>query len=358
MGIEDFREKIDRIDKEVLALLNKRMQFAGKIGEAKRAEGGPVYVPAREETLVQKLLQANKGPMGEIQVRSIFREIISAGISLQRKMLIGFLGPEATAAHQAAIKNFGSSLDYKAYDTIADVFDEVERREIDFGVVPVEHSIEGTMFETLDQLSAGSLKVVSQIILPVEHCLISKHTLKESQCVYSTDTILRECREWLRDYLPQAELITTRSTGQAVARAQKEAGAAAIGSRLAAHVFEMPIVACGIQDNKETKIRYVIVGHDYPLPSADVSWKSSFYLTLPNTPGALQKTLLPLASRGIDLTKIETRPSHQRTWDYVFYVDLLGHREDPIVAEAIQELEAGGAFVKWLGSYPRIKGAE
>ena len=358
MGIENFREKIDQIDKEVLALLNERMQLAGKIGEAKRVEGGPVYVPAREETLVQKLLEANKGPMGEIQVRSIFREIISAGISLQRKMLIGFLGPEGAYTHQAALKNFGSSLDYKGFANIADIFAAVGRREIDFGVVPVENSIEGTVFETLDQLSKGSLKVASQLILPVEHCFMSHCALKDVQYIYAEETVFYQCQVWLDTHLPDAEFIIVGSGGEGARMVKSGENSAVIGSRLIAPTFGLSILEEAIQDRKDNKTRFFIVGQDSQLPNAEVSWKSSLYLTLSNTPGALQKALIPFASRGIDLTKVETRPSRQRTWDYVFYVDLLGHREDSIVAEAIKELEAGGAFVKWLGSYPQIKEAE
>lgn len=358
MDIGNFRKTIDAIDQQILALLNERMELAGKIGAAKRTEGGPIYVPAREELLIQKLLDVNQGPMHEAEVRSIFREIISAGIALQKTMRIGFLGPEAGLTHEAALKNFGSSLAYEAYACIADAFKAVEQREVDFAVVPIEHSRQGTVVETLDQLGLCDLKIVSQIVLPVEHCLISKYGVHDIHCIYAQADVLRECSEWLRAHRPQAKLITVDSTQRALEHAHRESASAAVGCRIGALLAGLSIAEAGIQDDKGSKTRFFVVGNDIHGFHPDVAWKSSLYLVPANTPGALQQALASFSSRGINLLKIESRPSRQRIWDSVFFIDFLGHWEDPLVQEAIKDLEAAKVFVKKLGSYPHIKTAE
>ncbi|MFP4540379.1 MAG: prephenate dehydratase [Opitutales bacterium] len=353
MDLDHLREQIDRIDREIVERLNDRVRLAGQIGHIKLNEGKAVYVPSREEEVFGKLTAHSAGPLPESALRAIWREIISAAIALERPLQIAYLGPQWTYTHQAAMKNFGSSLTYLDLATVPDVFDSVSRGEADYGVVPVENSTQGTVISTLDMLMEASLTVVAQIYLEINHSLISQSPVEEITAVHSKDNALGQCRQWLARRLPGVDLVDATSTAAAVELAKKTPGVAAIASKIAAHHYGVPVIEEGIQDKADNVTRFLVIGKT-PTPRLGHGRdKSTFVFTLPNNhPGALIKALFPFSMRGINISKIESRPSRQKIWDYYFYIDVTGHREDPEVAQAIAELEQFCPPLKWLGSYP------
>lgn len=354
--LDPLRQQIDRIDREILAKLNERAQLAGEIGAIKKELDSPFYVPAREETLMQKLTAANTGPLPNAAVRSIFREIISASIALEKKLDIAYLGPQATYTEQAARKNFGSSVHYVPLGTIQDVFEVVERREADYGVIPIENSNEGGVFHSMDMLAESELSIIAEVYLPIEHCLISSTALAEITTIYSKDQALGQCRNWLRRNLPEAQLIASASTAHDIDAARKTPGVAVIASALAAERHGVPIVERAIQDKANNTTRFLVIGHaTASQPLGNQRNKTSLLITINDEPAALQAALEPFGKRGINMSKIESRPSRRKAWDYVFFIDILGHWNEPVVQEAIVELRKHCPLVKWLGSYPSVE---
>lgn len=355
MSLEELNKKrasIDHIDAEIIALLNKRLDLANAIGTIKEKSGAEIYDPAREALVFEKLEQLNQGPLTQTGLEAIYREIISAAISLEKELVVAFLGPEATYTHQAVLKNFGASLKTSAMKTIQDVFASVESGECAYGVVPIENSTEGAVFHSMDQLVESDLKICAQVYLPIEHCLISKAAFEDIEEVHSKDQALGQCREWLRRNLPNATLVESNSTASAVQVASERTEVAAIASALAAELNAMPILEKGIQDKANNVTRFLVVGNNAVKPVGKGKDKTSLVISLKDQAGALEKALTPFAKRGINLSKIESRPSRKKAWDYVFFIDLIGHIEDTLVQEAVEELKACTSFVKWLGSYP------
>jgi len=355
MSLDDLRARIDSIDKDVLALLNERVRLAAEIGKLKRTKGDEIYVPKREEEVFQRLATLNQGPLEMPAIRAIFREIMSAAIALEKPMVIAYLGPEATFTHQAALKKFGSSVNYRPLATITDVFNAVEKGDGDYGVIPIENSTEGAVFHSLDMLVETDLKIVAQVYLEIAQNLISNSPLSEITKVYSKDQALGQCRRWLHRYLPHALCLEADSTSRAVEIARDNPGTAAVASSLAAEIFGVPIVAPGIQDKADNTTRFLVIGRRSSGALGEGRDKSSYVFSLSDQPGALLKALEPFSTRGINLTKIESRPSKKKVWDYYFFADIIGHHEDPTVRDAITELEARCPFVKWLGSYPNVR---
>ena len=352
MGLDNIRAQIDKIDHEIIEKLNERIELASEVAKFKHASGAPIYVPSREEQIFQKLTKINEGPLTERAIRSIYREIISVMISRERALVVAYLGPEATFTHQAAMKNFGSSLTYHPFSTIPDVFTAVEKGEADYGVIPIENSTGGAVFHSVDMLIDSDLKIVSQVYLDIEHCLISNSPLEEIKSVHSKDQALLQCRDWLARNLPHAEQVDADSTANAVQKAGREKGVAAIASSLASEMHKVPVVVKGIQDCVENVTRFLVLGkvpNQQTGPGLD---KTSIVISLNDEVGALERALQPFSSRNINLTKIESRPSRRRAWDYVFFIDFVGHWDDPEIKETMAEVKRSCVMVKWLGSYP------
>jgi chorismate mutase/prephenate dehydratase len=356
MDLDSLRQKIDRLDTRIVELLNERLALAAEIGRLKRRKDGRVYVAEREDQVQRKVCARNRGPIKDAALRAIYREVMSAAIALEKPLLIAYLGPEATNTHQAAIKKFGASVDYLAMATIADIFTAVEKGEADCGVIPIENSTEGSVRDALDLFIDSDLKVVAQIYLEISHALISGSPLEKIEKVYSKDQALAQCRLWLQRHLPHAQILSAASTATAVQIAQETPGAAAVASPLAAEHYGVPIVAANIQDKPDNTTRFFVIGR---LPSGSAGSGrdlTSFLISLGDDaaahPGALLKMLMPLAKRGINLSKIESRPSKKRPWDYYFFIDVTGHYDDPAMREAVARLRRFCPMVKWLGSYP------
>ncbi len=347
-----MRKKIDAVDLEIIERLNARVRLASEVGRVKHQQGAQVYVPSREEAVFERLAAANPGPLASPALRAIYREIISASLALQKEMVIAYLGPEATYTHQAALKNFGSSLPCRPCATIPDVFTAVEHGDADHGVVPIENSTEGAVFHSLDMLVETDLKIVAQVFLPIEHCLISKEPLEKISIVFSKDQALGQCRDWLRRNLPSAQLCEASSTSAAVCQARETPGAAAVAGRLAADLYGVPVVAAGIQDRLDNITRFLVLGKTVSAPLGPGRDKTSLVFSLNDEPGALLRALEPFSTRGVNLSKIESRPSRQKAWHYYFFIDCIGHWQDAVVQEAVEALRRHCPFVKWLGSYP------
>jgi len=351
-------ELVDALDREIVELLNLRVRHAGKIGRIKHARGADYYDPTREAIVMSKITALNKGPSSDATLRAVYREVISSSISLEKKLLIAYLGPEATYTHQAAILNFGVSLDYRAMKTIPDVFAEVEGGRADYGVIPIENSTEGAVFHSMDMLVESPLQICSQVYLPIEHCLIARVGLSGVTEIRSKDQALGQCREWLQANLPGVPTMDVVSTAEAVRMAGQLDGVAAVASVLSAQHYGVPVQVSGIQDRNDNVTRFLVVGKTRARPLGGGRDKTSLVLSLKDEPGALERMLRPFGSRGINLSKIESRPSRKKAWDYLFFVDFIGHYEDPVVRDALDELSGHCEFVKWLGSYPNVNSDE
>lgn len=355
MDLDTLRKKIDGIDQQVLSLLNERIRHAAEIGRIKREQGAPIYVASREEQVLKKLSGLNTGPLTEEAIRAIYREIMSAAIALEKPMSIAYLGPEMTYTHQAAKKKFGESIEYLAAPAIPDVFHMVSRGEADHGVIPIENSTEGAVSHSMDMFFDSDLKICAQIFLKIEHCLISHSPLEGIERVYSKDQAIGQCRKWLHAHLNGASLHTCDSTTHAVKIAKDDPKAAAIASVMASDLYGVPVVKKGIQDRLDNTTRFLVIGKDSSGYVPGVDFKSSFLVSINDEVGALDKALRVFADRGVNLSKIESRPSGKAAWEYSFFIDALGHMEQEPVAEAIDALKRQCGFVKWLGSYPSSK---
>ncbi|MCF3648222.1 prephenate dehydratase [Synoicihabitans lomoniglobus] len=357
-ALEPIRQKIDALDHDLVRLLNERLGLAAEIGKVKRSSGGSIYASEREDKVLRKVCGLNEGPIKDEALKAIYREIMSAAIALEKATKIVYLGPEATNTHAAAIKKFGASIDYEGMGTIADLFTAVEKGEADYAVIPIENSTEGSVREALDNFVESDLKIVAQIYLEISHSLISNESLEGITKVYSKDQALAQCRHWLQRHLPHAQLIDASSTARAVEIAANEPGAAAVAGELAAQHHDVPVIAANIQDKSDNTTRFFVLGKKPAGAVGSGRDMSSFLISLGDQAsshsGALLKMLMPMAERGINLSKIESRPSKRRPWDYYFFVDVSGHYQDANMQEALSELSAFCPMVKWLGSYPVV----
>ncbi len=351
MTLAELRHAIDHCDEQIVNLLNERTRHVLGIGELKRAAGQEIYVPNRERTVLQRVCKANQGPITDESLRHIYREIMSSALALEKSMTIAYFGPEATFTHQAAIRRFGSSVQYAPMKTIGDVFTEVAKNRADYGVVPVENSTEGVVTHTLDMFVDSDLEIVAQIILPIQHCLLGKTTRREEiKRLYSHPQALAQCRQWVQIHLPAAEIIEASSTTRAAELAARRRGTGAIASSLAAERYRLRILQSDIQDNSNNATRFLVLGRRCDAPSGRD--RTSFIFSVVDEVGSLHRALAPLSRHHINMTRIESRPSKRKAWAYFFFVDVRGHAEDPPLAKALAELGKHCSFVKVLGSYP------
>jgi len=358
MDIEKIRTAIDNLDTELVTVLNKRLALAAEIGRLKREQGGPIYVAEREEHVLRKVSARNAGPIKQEALRAIYREIMSAAIALEQPLKIAYLGPEATYTHQAASRKFGASVHYEPMATISDIFTAVEKGEVDHGVIPIENSTEGSVRDALDLFVESDLKIVAQIYLEITHSLISNEPLERIEKVYSKDQALAQCRLWLRRHLPHAQMIDAPSTTAAVQLAKVTPGVAAVASRMAAAHYGVPVVAENIQDKNDNTTRFFVIGQKSSGPVGGGGDLSSYLVSLGDDaaaqPGSLLKMLMPMAERGINLSKVESRPNKRKPWSYYFYIDVTGHYNDANMQEALAVMRGFCPMVKWLGSFPAI----
>ena len=346
--LERLRKEIDQIDADILLRLNRRAQIAQRIGELKQ---GAIYRPEREAQILKRLISENRGPLEGESVGRVFREIMSACLALEQALRIAHLGPPGTFSESAVRKHFGGAPELSPLATIDDVFRAVEAGNVDYGVVPVENSTEGTVGRTLDLLLATPLLICGEVELRIHQNLMSKaESVGGLKRLYSHGQSLAQCHEWLNRNVPNLVRIPVASNAEAARLASEDAESAAVAGEAAAKLCGLNILAQSIEDDPNNTTRFLVLGrHDAGLSGDD---KTSFVCSAQNRPGAMHALLEPLASKRVSMTKLESRPSRAGLWEYVFYVDIQGHQDDPAVAEALTELRDKAAFLKILGSYP------
>lgn len=349
--INRLRHQIDQIDDDLLRLLARRAEAARAIGRAKAARGRSVYVPAREKKILDRL-NRKRGVLPAPVVRAVFREVISACRALERGIRVAYLGPEATYSHMAAREQFGAAATFVPAESIPQVFEEVEREEAEFAVVPIENSTDGVVTHTLDRFLESPLRIAAEICLDVNHCLLSKRGQPQRvRRIFSHPQGLAQCRRWIASHYPRASLHETASTAGAAREAARHGDAAAIASALAADVYGLAILAENIQDLSFNATRFVVIGPDDSAePSGDD--KTSVVFSIRDEVGILHHMLEPFAENRINLTRIESRPLKGKPWEYVFFIDFLGHRKERRVARALARLGGLSRMLKVLGSYP------
>jgi chorismate mutase / prephenate dehydratase len=350
-SLDKLRRQIDVIDDKILALLTERGRLAKEIGGIKAERGDKVFAGDREAEILTRLTEKNKGPLAAESVEDIFRTIFTTCRSLQKRVDVSFFGPEATFTHQAAIHHFGRHAQFTAVPSIKDVFFEVERRRADFGVVPIENSTEGVVNHTLDMFVESGLHIVAEREEPISHCLLSvSGKLSSVKKVYSHPQALAQCRKWLDSHLPGVSLHEASSTADAAVHATLDGSSAAIASELAAQIYHLKPVALRIEDTPDNATRFLVIGHDVPKPTGRD--KTSVLFSVKDRVGALYEVLEPFRAAQISLTKIESRPTKKRAWEYLFFVDFVGHESDKKVQAALEDLGKRCKHLKILGSYP------
>lgn len=350
MKLINLRRKIDKIDDKMLALLNQRAKEVIEINQLKSKNNINIYSAEREETVVSRLKKANKGYLPAEDVEMIFREIFSACRSLDTALKIAYLGPCGTFTHLAAIKKFGKKSQYIAAESISEVFDKVEKEEANYGVVPVENSIEGVVNYTLDMFFDSQNKICSEITMNISHVLLGR-SLKKVKRVYSKSEVFAQCRAWISRHLGAVELISVSSTAKAAVVTKKDPCGACIGNKILAELYGLRILASSIEDSPSNITRFLVIGKNDSNPSGKD--KTSILCSVKDRVGALHDMLFSFKKNAINLTKIESRPSKKKPWEYYFFIDFQGHRNSARVQRVLKELAKKCIFVKILGSYPK-----
>jgi len=354
--LDSIRDRIDDIDKRIHDLLNERAQFAQQVGKSKRSEGlstADFYKPEREAQVLRKALERNKGPLRNEEIARLFREIMSACLAQQEPLKVAFLGPEGTFSQQAVLKHFGHSVRALPLTSIGEVFEEVQAGHADFGIVPIENSTEGTVNNTLDMFLTSPLKICGEVELRIhQHVMGRMHGLEKIVRVCSHQQSLAQCRQWLDEYLPNAERVPVSSNAEAARRARDEDGTAAIAGQAAAEIYGLNVIIPEIEDTPDNSTRFLVIGRK--LFSASGNDKTTLLVSAGNTqsPGALHRLLGPLAEHGISMTRIESRPSRRGKWDYVFFIDVVGHVDQHPLSTALEQLKKETSLCRVLGSYP------
>lgn len=356
----ELRTQIDACDQKILRLIQQRVLVAAQIAKAKTASDADAsfYRPEREAQVLRRVRERNaalreelKGLVSDDEMVRLMREIMSTSLAAEMPMTVAYLGPEGTYTQAAVVKHFGQAVRSLDVKTIPDVFRVVEQRKAHFGVVPVENSTEGVITHTLDCFSSSNLKVCGEVQLPISHQLLSNADgLTNVEKVYAHPQALAQCRQWLERYLPDAEVLTASSNAEAAIIASKDSAVAAIASDIAGRLYRINILASGIEDERNNTTRFLIIGNNSYAASGED--KTTIMVSAPNKVGSLFELLKPLYDAGVDMSRIESRPSRQTNWEYVFFIDLIGHVDDANVQNALDELQAKSAYFKLIGSYP------
>jgi len=349
--LDELRAEIDRIDSQIVALLNKRTSVVLKVSKAKKDKHLNLHAPEREKEILERIKKLNTGLFPDDALRTIYREILSASLSLQQPLKIAYLGPPATFTHLAARRQFGLSAEYLSETTIKGVFESVSRGNANYGVVPIENSTEGVVNYTLDMFIDSDLQIASEIMLEISHNLLSRTgKINKIKKIYSYPQATAQCRGWLEQNLPGVLIIVEPSTAAAAKKAARDDSSAAIASELAASVYKLKFVRKGIEDYKANYTRFLVIGKEYPQKTGKD--KTSIMFSVKDKPGALYSILRPFSNYKINLTKIESRPSKRKAWEYIFFVDMAGHIQDKNIKKAIDEVKKECLYLKLLGSYP------
>ena len=357
VDLAQIRTRIDEVDRQIQALINERARYAQQVGVSKGELAAAVdyYRPEREAEVLRAVRDRNEGPLSDEEMLRLFREIMSSCLAQQEPLKVGFLGPEGTFTQSAVYKHFGHSVRALPYGTIDEVFQEVEGGAADFGVVPIENSTEGTVNNTLDMFLTSPLKINGEIELRIEQHLMGRvAALERIRRVCAHEQSLAQCRGWLREYLPDVELIGVSSNAVGARRARDEDGTAAVGGEAAAEVYDLKILVQNIEDRRDNATRFLVIGRELLAASGDD--KTTLMMSSDDTlegSGVLHALLQPFAEKGINMTRIESRPSRRRNWDYVFFADVDGHADEPPLTEALDEVKKISSLFRVVGAYPR-----
>ena len=354
MSLKKLRRDIDRIDRTILSFLNRRADLTIQIGKLKDRRGDSVFDPERERDIYERVIRLNKGPLSKETVQAIYREVISGARALEKPLRVAYQGPPLSYAHVAAQKVFGSQVSYSDVMTIGDVFTEVESERADYGIVPIENSIEGTVGYTLDRFIDAELTIFSEALLKIDHCLVGRvKNLSRAKRIYFHLQALAQCRSWLEEnlhHLHPRDYVEVLSTSMAASMASHRPDSVAIAHEDAARQYGLRVLARSIGESHRNVTRFLLLNQEGPRRTGRD--KTSLMFSIKDRVGALHDILVPFKRNRISLTKIESRPSRKRPWEYYFFVDLKGHREDRKVKQSIQSLEKHCSFLKILGSYP------
>jgi len=354
--LEQVRREIDAIDERIHTLINDRARLAQQVGISKSRDGRTVdfYRPEREAQVLRKARARNAGPLRDEEVVRLFREIMSACLAQQEPLKVAFLGPEGTFTQSAVLHHFGHSVRALSVASIDEVFHEVEAASADFGVVPIENSTEGTVNHTLDRFLSSPLKICGEVELRIHHCLMGlMGSLGRIARICSHSQSLAQCRVWLDEHLPEVERVPVASNAEGARRARDEKGTAAIAGDTAAEVYGLKVLVSDIEDRPDNTTRFFVLGRKLFAPSGADRTTLLVSVSHTDAPGALHRLLEPLARHHVSMTRIESRPSHRRKWDYVFFIDVEGHADEPHVARALAELKRRSSLLRILGSYPQ-----
>ena len=349
-SLEGLRESIDRIDAELVRLLNERGDIVQKIGSLKREQSGKIYAPSRETHVFRRAIERSAGPLPSAAIRAIFREIMSASIALEQPLTVAYLGPQTTFTHLAAMAKFGTSVDYLPNRDILGIFRCVASGAADLGVVPVENSIDGGVSDTLDAFMAYPLQICSELLMEVHHCLMVAGRQTVIEKIYSKPQVFAQCGRWLGEHYPDAELISVGSTARACEVAKEEECAGAIAHFVAAATYGLTVVHKNIEDVARNVTRFVVLAEESCKPSGND--KTSVVVSVQHKSGALHEALVPFRNNGINLTRIESRPSKRNPWEYYFFIDFEGHKDDERALAALREVHKACIYLQILGSYP------
>ena len=349
--LKPLRDKIDAIDAQILDLLSQRGKVAQEVGHVKAETKAPVFRPEREAQVLRGVAERNPGPMGDTEVQTIFREIMSACRALEKRVTVAYLGPTGTFSEQAVFQQFGTAVEGLPCISIDEVFRATEAGTADYGVVPVENSSEGAINRTLDLMLATTSIISGEVSIPVHHSLMTKTgTMDGVTVVCAHSQALAQCQVWLNQHYPHLERRAVASNAEAAVLASQDPTVAAIASEMAGEQYKLGVVQAHIQDDPHNRTRFVVIGRQATGRSGQD--RTSIVLAVPNKAGAVYNLLAPLAKHGVSMTRFESRPARVGTWEYYFYVDIEGHLDDAPVGLALEELKGNAAFFKILGSYP------
>lgn len=356
MEIQDYRKRIDALDLEIVRLINERAECARSIGEAKEKHGCATYIPERERQVLDRVAAASAGPLPAASIQAIYREVMSACRAVEQSLAIAYWGPPASNTHVAARQRFGTSVKFVETGSVADVFAAVERGAANFGIVPVENSTEGVVSRSLDMFLNCDLQICAETYVPIQHNLLSHAaSLQEVKRVYTMFQATAQCRDWINRHLGHAELVETTTTARGAELAAQDPETGAIANLYASEYYQVPVLAAQIEDNPRNRTRFWVVGNLRPRPSGRD--KTSLIFSVAHRPGALVQALSVFSEYGVSLTFIESRPTKQTPWEYVFFVDLQGHPDDPDspLAKALPSFQERCIFTRILGSYPEAE---
>jgi chorismate mutase/prephenate dehydratase len=352
MDLTQLRHKIDGIDAQMVRLLNERAAVSLEVGKEKRKSNKGIYAADRERQVFDRIKALSKGPMPQGAFEAVYREIMSSSIALEKPLSIAYLGAEGSNSYAAATHKFGSQVEYRGRASIAEVFQSVETGECDYGVVPIENSVEGSVTPTADRLAESDLQVCAQVTIRISHNLLSKEPLANIKKIYSNPQVLSQCRNWLLANMPpdRVKQISVAATTDGAKTASVEKGSAALASLECARIYGLNVLQANVQDVAHNATRFFIIGHQGTRSTGKD--RTSLVFSIKDKPGILYKMLEPFAKNGINLTRIESRPIKKKAWDYFFFVDLEGHQDDQKVQKALNKLDGMCKFLKVLGSYP------